>query len=65
MSGKSLLVLGASSEVGIKLIKAVEKFLMLSWDDKKRMGIEARRKVEREFDRQIVVDRYVDEVKRA
>ena len=48
-----------------ELIKAVDKFLKLSWDEKKRMGIEARHKVEREFDRQIVVDRYVDEVRKA
>lgn len=47
-----------------ELIKAVERFLELSWDEKKRMGIEARQKVEREFDRQIVVDRYVDEVRK-
>ena len=48
-----------------ELIRAVEKFIALSWDEKKQMGIEARHKVEREFDRQIVVDRYVDEVRKA
>lgn len=47
------------------LIKAVEKFLKLSWEEKKKMGTEARRKVEREFDRQIVVEKYVEEVNKA
>ena len=47
------------------LIKAVEKFLDLSCVEKKKMGQEARAKVEREFDRQIVVEKYVEEVNRA
>ena len=38
-----------------ELIKAVKRFLKLSWDEKKQMGTEVRHKVEREFDRQIVV----------
>ncbi len=48
-----------------ELIKAVEKFLNLSWDEKKKMGKNARDKVKREFDRQIVVEKYVDEVGKA
>ena len=48
-----------------RLIEAVEKFLNLTWEEKKKMGFEARRKVEREFDRQIVVERYVEEVNKA
>lgn len=47
------------------LIKAIEKFLNLSWNEKKAMGKEAREKVEREFDRQIVVEKYVEEVNKA
>ena len=47
------------------LIKAVEKFLKLTWKEKKEMGEEARRKVENEFDRQIVVEKYVEEVNKA
>lgn len=46
------------------LIEAIEKFLKLSWNEKKVMGVEARHKVEREFDRQIVVEKYVEEVKK-
>ena len=45
-----------------KLIEAVDKFLKLRWDEKNKMGIAARYKVEQEFDRQIVVERYIDEV---
>jgi len=49
----------------IFVIEAVESFLSLSWEEKKAMGKAAREKVEREFDRQIVVEKYVDEVKKA
>ena len=42
------------------LIDGVEKFLNLTYGQKKQMGIEGRKKVEREFDRQIVVKAYLD-----
>lgn len=48
-----------------KLIDAIEKFLSLTWDQKKSMGVAAREKVEREFDRKFVVERYVEEVNKA
>lgn len=44
------------------LIEGVERFLDLPYDQKKQMGIEARKKVEREFDRQIVVKAYLDAI---
>jgi galacturonosyltransferase len=44
------------------LIEGVERFLALSYEQKKQMGIEARKKVEREFDRQIVVKAYLDAI---
>lgn len=47
------------------LIGAIEKFLTLSWDEKREMGQKARKKVEQEFDRQIVVEKYMEEIKRA
>ena len=47
------------------LIEAIEKFMLLPWEDKKQLGLCARRRVEKEFDRQIVVERYVKEVNRA
>lgn len=42
------------------LIAAIEKFLELDLEQKRKMGVAARTKVEKEFDRNIVVQRYVD-----
>lgn len=44
------------------LIDQIEKFLALSWEEKKIMGIAGRNKVEKEFDRQIVVEKYVEQL---
>lgn len=44
------------------IIDAMEKFLALSWEERKNMGLAGRSKVEREFDRQIVVDKYIREI---
>lgn len=41
------------------LIEKIEKFLSLTWEEKEAMGLAGRRKVEKEFDRQIVVDAYM------
>ena len=46
------------------VLKAVEKFLSLSWEERRAMGLAGRAKVEREFDREIVVGMYMDELKR-
>lgn len=43
-----------------KLIKAVEEFLFMPYDKKMEMGIAARRKMEQEFNRKIVVQSYLD-----
>ena len=48
-----------------RVLETVEKFLRLSVDERKRMGLSGRRKVEREFDRKIVVDTCWQEVERA
>lgn len=48
-----------------KLVEAIDKFMKLSNDERKKMGIAGREKVEKEFDRKIVVNSYVDEVERA
>jgi len=45
------------------LIEKIEKFMSLSPDERKAMGLAGRAKVEREFDRQIVIRKYLDEVK--
>ena len=47
------------------LIKAVEKFLSLSFERRQQMGAMGRKKVEREFDRKIVIDAYLSEIKKA
>lgn len=46
------------------LIDGVERFLALPYEQKKQIGIAARKKVEREFDRQIVVDAYLKAIAR-
>jgi len=48
-----------------KLIEAVEKFMSLNWEEKETMGRSARETVEERFDRRIVVERYVEEAKKA
>lgn len=45
------------------LIEKIEKFLTLSNDERRNMGLAGRAKVEKEFDRQIVIDKYMEEVK--
>lgn len=44
------------------LIEKIEKFLKLSVAERKAMGLAGRAKVEREFDRQIVVEKYLKEL---
>ena len=44
------------------LIAAVERFVALPWEEKKKMGENGRKKVEKEFDRQIVVKAYMDAI---
>lgn len=44
------------------LICQLEKFLALSLEERRNMGLMGRKKVEKEFDRQIVVEKYVQEV---
>lgn len=45
------------------LIIKIEKFLKLSYPEKKQMGIEGRKKVENEFDRKIIVETYLENIK--
>ena len=45
------------------LVEKVERFIALSYEQKHQMGLAARHKVEREFDRQIVVDAYLKEIR--
>jgi galacturonosyltransferase len=47
------------------LIEKIEKFLKLGYKEKKQMGLAGRVKVEREFDRQTVIDAYIEEIRNA
>ena len=44
------------------LIEKIERFMRLSWSEKRQMGLAGREKVEREFDRRIVVEKYMTEI---
>ena len=44
------------------LIEKIEKYLSLSNEERKQMGINGRRKVEKEFDRNIVINKYLDAI---
>lgn len=45
------------------LIEKVRKFISLSWEEKRNMGYAARKKVEHQFDRNIVVKAYLEAIK--
>lgn len=47
-----------------ELISKIEEFIKLSNEDKKNMGISARNKVVNEFNRDIVVNEYMNKIKR-
>jgi len=46
------------------LIEKIEKFLFLSNKEKKQLGLNGRKKVEREFNRKIVIDSYIKEIQK-
>lgn len=46
----------------VALVRAIERFLALNYEQKKQMGLNAREKVEKEFDRKIVVEAYMKEI---
>lgn len=47
------------------LEQALERFLALSLDERRQMGLAGRAHVEKNFDRNLVVDAYMEELKRA
>ena len=50
---------------GFDLAKKIEQFILLPSEQKVAMGVAARKKIEKEFDRNIVVNKYIDEVNKA
>ena len=53
-----------SSEYNNNYGTKIERFIKLPYEQKKQMGQNARKKVEKEFDRQIVIDAYLNEIER-
>ncbi len=49
---------------GDDLVRAIREFIAMSHADKAAMGVAGRRKVEREFDRAVVVRRYMEELEK-
>ena len=45
------------------LVDKIELFLWLTHEEQKQMGLAGRKKVEKEFDRQLVVNKYLAELK--
>ena len=54
--------LGFEAQSAADLCRAVEAFLALPYEQKKRMGLAGREKMEREFSREIVIDAYQKEI---
>ena len=46
----------------ISLVKEIENFVNLTYEEKKQMGINSREKVEKEFDRNIVIAAYLRQI---
>lgn len=46
------------------LVEKIEKFIKLSYEEQREMGLKGRKKVEKEFDRNIVVKAYLEEIKK-
>ena len=46
------------------LVEAIEKVMKLDAEQKKNMGLAGRKKVEKEFNREIVIRKYIEEVER-
>ena len=44
------------------LVEKIERILNLSYEEQREMGLKGRRKVEKEFDRNIVVNAYMEEI---
>ena len=47
------------------LIEKLESFLALPWEKRREMGLAGREKVEREFDRKLVMSKYLQEIRKA
>ena len=57
--------IGFEAKSAEALKDAIKKFLSMPYENKKKMGLKGREKMEREFDRSIVISAYYDEIKKA
>ena len=55
---------GCEARNSSSLVNAIEKFLALDYEQKKQMGIAARNKMCREYDRTKVIDAYLNEIEK-
>lgn len=55
--------IGFQPKSSAALVVTVKEFLDLSYEEKRQMGIRGREKMEKEFDRQIVINAYMKEIK--
>lgn len=55
--------IGFEAKDADSLVSALERFIELPHDEKRQMGLAGREKAVHEFDRQIVVDKYLEEIK--
>lgn len=46
------------------MVRAIEEFLAMSYEERKAMGIAGRKKVEEQFDRQIVINKYLETIEK-
>ncbi len=46
------------------LIDKIERFIHLSYEERRQLGINGRKKVEKQFDRNIVIDHYIQAIQR-
>lgn len=61
-NGKSGFVIPIKNEDA--LTDALKRFLEMSWEQRRDMGLAGRKKIEQEFDRQIVVRAYMEEIEK-
>ena len=54
--------LGVQARDKESLFNALKKFIEIPYEEKKNMGANARRKMEKEFDRNLVVNAYMEEI---
>lgn len=56
--------MGFEAKNADSLYETIVKFSELTYEKKRHMGIEGRQKMEREFNRNIVIDAYMEEIKK-